>query len=127
MPFRIYCDNEVDDDGKKCRREMEPVIDKKTHIVYCTECGKPLKNQDALSIFAKNQMLAMGQVRREEKKKQAFAVKCVPCDIEQQPILGKDGKKLLCPRCKQELTNLSPPFAQMLRQNITSLKKAGQK
>lgn len=127
MGFRINCDiNYTDDDGKpvKCRREMEPVIDKNTGEVFC-ECGKKLTKQDTLTGFAKRQMVALGQVRKEETQKKAFSVTCESCKKNGAPILDSKGAKLLCASCKQELKNLNAPFAQMLRQNLRAQKRAG--
>ena len=124
MGFKLYCDNKKDIEGNDCRKEMEPVIDKNTKIVYCSECGQPLKNQDALTVFAKNQMIALGQVRIAEKKTQAFAVKCEHCSKEAKPKLSKNGKDLLCAYCNKEMKNISAPFAQMLKENLRTIRKS---
>lgn len=112
MAFNVICDN------KECRKDTEPVIDKRTRIVYCGICGNELKDQKIITEFAKNQMVSLGQVRRAEKKQQAFAVKCASCDRESQPKLDKSGKVLQCSNCSKELKNLSPPFAQMLKDKL---------
>lgn len=125
MGFRTYCDINDDGTGNKCRKEMEPLLDKETGIVYC-ECGKPMDNQAALTTFAKRQMLALGQVKRSEKKKQAYAVKCLKCDKEGPPTLSDDNRQLLCTYCKTELNHLNKPFVQMMITNLVAQKRAKQ-
>lgn len=110
MAFSVICDN------KDCKKDNEPVIDKRTKIVYCGVCGNELKDQKIITEFAKNQMVSLGQVRRAEKKQQSFSVKCSNCDRESQPKLN--GKALVCASCGKELKNLSAPFAQMLKENL---------
>ena len=127
MPFWTFCDN------KGCRKEMTPVIDKNTNEVFCTECGQTI---NSLTEFAKRQMVTLGQVRRAEKRKQAWSVKCESCQKEGPPVLNKDGEKnekgllvgdkLLCSYCKVELTNLNKPFAQIILTNLKAQRKAGQ-
>ncbi len=127
MPFRTFCDN------KGCRKEMEPVLDRQTNEVYCTECGNAI---NSLTDFAKRQMVALGQVRRAEKKKQAWSVKCDACQKEGPPKLNKEGEKnekglligdkLLCSYCDAELKNLNKPFAQIILTNLKAQRRAGQ-
>ena len=117
MGFLIQCDN------KKCREFQEPALDKETDNVHCSKCDGII---DHVSIFAKRQMRAMGQIKRESVPKQAFAVKCVneECNKILCPKLleEKDKKiKLLCPSCDSEHTQLSAPYAQTV---IAFLKKA---
>ena len=82
---------------------MRPVVDKDTLVAYCTECGKPVNN---VSIFMRRQMVSHGQIRRNERKKLAWAVKCEHCDKEGPPELDKDGNILLCSFCKKPLEKL---------------------
>lgn len=128
MGFRTNCDIDYkDENGKpvRCRKEMEVTIDKVTGEVYC-ECGNKMKDQNRITEFAKRQMISMGQVRKSEKKNKAFSVKCKDCEKEGPPVLSKEGGKLLCTYCDKELTNLNKPFAQMLKQTLTSQRKANQ-
>ena len=125
MGFRTYCDITYVEDGKegKCREEMEPTIDKNTQEVFCA-CGRKMTNQNCVTEFAKRQMLAMGQVRRDEQKRQAYSVKCSNCQKENPPALAKDNSTLLCPLCNAELSQLNKPFAQLIRDNLRAQKKA---
>ncbi len=126
MGFRTWCDN------KGCRKEMEPVLDKHSGEVICTECNKPI---NTMTEFAKRQMVSLGQVRRSEQKKQAWSVKCDKCQREGPPKLNKAGEKdknnqqvinLHCTYCEGELTNLNRPFADMIKQNLLAQRRAGQ-
>lgn len=126
MGFRTFCDN------KGCRKENEPVLDKQTGEVICTECNQPI---NSMTEFAKRQMISLGQVRRSEKKKQAWSVKCEKCEREGPPKLNKEGEKdnnnqpvvkLHCTYCNAELTNLNQPFATMIKQNLLAQRRAGQ-
>lgn len=117
MGFLIQCDN------KKCREFQEPALDKETDKVHCSKCGGVINH---ISVFAKRQMRALGQVKRESVPKQAFAVKCVVegCEKIQCPKLVEEkGKKskLECPVCGAEHTQLSAPYAQTVK---AFLKKA---
>lgn len=109
MGFRTYCTD------KACRKEMEPVIDKKSMAVYCTECGSEVAN---ISDFMKRQMVSMGQVRKAERAKHAYAVKCNSCGANDAPKLGKN-KEILCSKCGEVLP-VSGPFAEVLRQKMRS-------
>lgn len=115
MDFRSFCDN------KGCRKEMRPVVDKDDLVAYCTECGKSVNN---ISIFMRRQMLAQGQIQRNEKKKLAWAVKCNHCTKEGPPELDKAGEKLICSFCSKELDQLTKPFAQMIKVNLTAQRRA---
>lgn len=110
MPFRTFCSN------KGCRAEMAPVIEKETMEVYCTECGQTINSVDE---FMKRQLVSMGQTRRVEKKKLAYSIACKSCKMDAPPVLGPK-KELLCSRCKEELTHVSAPFAELIRQNLKS-------
>lgn len=111
--FEVYC--------VKCKKEMSPVIDKVTKELFCTECSEPLKDQNILTDFAKRQMLANGQVKRLEQSKKAFAVKCGACKKENPPKLVNG--KILCSHCDSELTGLTKPYVQMLKQTLGSKSK----
>lgn len=127
MAFRTFCDN------KGCRKEMEPVLDKSTNEVICTECMQPV---NSITEFAKRQMVSLGQVRRSERKKQAWSVKCQKCDREGPPKLNAEGEKdknnqtvikLLCAYCSQDLDHLNKPFAEMIKTNLLAQRRSGQK
>ena len=107
-------------DNKTCREYQEPVLNKETDDVYCSKCGGIIKY---VSVFAKREMRASGQVYREFVQKQAFSIKCASCEKVMCPKLKEeDGQKakLLCPLCDKEHL-LSAPYAQTL---IAFLKKA---
>ncbi len=115
MGFLIQCDN------KKCREFQEPVLNKETDDVHCSKCDGVIEH---VSIFAKRQMRAGGQIKRESVPKQAFSVKCSSCEKIMCPKLHEEeGKraKLFCPSCDVEHTQLSTPYAQTV---IAFLKKA---
>jgi hypothetical protein len=117
MGFQLYCDN------KGCYKQGEHVVDKTTNQVICIDCGKEIKN---ITSFTKTQMISLGQVRKAEKTKQAWSVKCEACLKETPPKLSKDNK-LVCGGCAKELTKLARPFADMIKQNLISLGKANQR
>jgi len=114
MDYRCFCDN------KGCGKEMRPVVDKTTLEAYCTECDKPVNN---IAIFMRRQMAANGQIRKTERNRIPWAVKCHECSKESPPELSKDNK-LVCFFCKKELTKLSKPFAEMIMRNLFSKKRA---
>jgi len=117
--FTTFCD--------KCHKEITPVVDKKTLVAYCTapKCGEPL-DENTVSIFMRRQMLTNGMTRNSEKKKLAWSVKCEECGKEGPPELDDDGQKVICSYCNKELTKLSAPFVQMLKTNLTAMRRAGQ-
>lgn len=115
MEFRCFCDN------KGCGKEMRPVVDKDTMVAYCTDCGKSVNN---ISIFMRRQMVSNDQVRRDEKKKLPWAVKCKNCSKEGPPNLSKDEKDLLCSFCGKELTTLAKPFSEMIKVNLKAQRRA---
>lgn|SRR5690554_2407285 len=107
MGFRIYCDN------KGCRKEQEPLLNIETNEVECTECGKDIKS---VSYFIKVQMKSLGQVKKDEKRSQAFATKCKFCSKTAPPVVKSD--KIHCSLCDEHLDYLSAPFANVIKQNI---------
>jgi len=112
MPFRTFC-NSAD---KTCRKEIEPLIDKETHKVYCPECGLEITSVDP---FMKRQLISMGQVKTESQEKTPYAVKCPLCGEKKQPKLGKN-REILCGACGEDITkSLSGPFVEMLRGAIS--------
>jgi len=110
MAFRTFCDN------KDCRKEMMPVIDRDTNEVFCTECGLAV---NTVSDFMKRQMVQLNQVRRDDRRQLAYSVKCSKCNKEGPPILDEKGKELLCSYCKEQMVNISKPFAEVLKANLT--------
>ena len=119
MQFRTFCDN------KGCHKEMRPVVDPKTLECFCTECGKPLK-EETVSIFMRRQMAANGQTQKANKKKLAWSVRCDKCNKEGPPELDKEGANLICSYCKEPLENISKPFAQSILVNLRAQRRAGQ-
>lgn len=109
MNFRIHCDN------KGCRKEMEPVVDKDTLQAYCTVCNEEVK---CINIFMRRQMAATGMVRKNIKQKMPWSVKCKAkaCEKEAPPVI-KD-KKVFCFYCGDEMTHLTKPFVEILKQNL---------
>ena len=126
MGFTTFCDN------KGCGKQIEPLLDKETNDVICTECGKPI---NSITEFAKRQMVSLGQIRRATPKKQAWSVKCEGCKKEGPPKLNKAGEvdkhnkpvvKLLCQYCDSELANINRPFAEIIKTNLLSQRRSGQ-
>ena len=106
MGFSLYCDR------KSCRKEMQPAIDKNTKILYCTECGGELLNQDALTEFAKTQMITIGQIRRAQKTNEAYSVQCGQCMKSARPKVVKNAA--VCSNCGETL-NVSTAFLTLLK------------
>lgn len=100
----MYCGN------KGCGKDNEPVLDVATNIVYCTECNQEMPN---VTIFTKRQMKASGQIRRDDKKNKAFAVKCNTCNKMTGPKVNADNT-IACELCEAPLA-LSKPFEQIIR------------
>jgi len=123
MGFMTWCDN------KGCRKQMEPVLDKDSNEIICTECNQPI---NSTTDFMKRQMVSLGQVKRADKPRQAWSVKCQACNREGSPELNsadeKDANnrvvvKLMCGHCKTELTELNKPFAEQVKQNLLTQRK----
>jgi len=110
MGFLTYCDN------KGCSKQQEPLLNLETNEVECTECGKSIKS---ITVFAKAQMKGLGQIKRDEQKKQAFSVQCRFCKKENAPKLDQD-KKILCSVCNKHLDYLTAPYAHAVRQFLLS-------
>ena len=112
MPFRTFCNSE----DKKCRKEIEPLIDKKTEKVFCPECELEITSIDP---FMKRQLISMGQVIRESQEKIPYAVKCPSCERKKQPKIGA-AREIRCASCDSDITaSLSGPFVEMLRTAIS--------
>lgn len=128
MAFSLPCEK------KGCGKTIEPVIDKQTNKVYCT-CDEEHEIKQ-LTDFAKRQLIGMNQVKTKQRQQKAFAVKCESCEREGTPLLKtgiRDDKgrlqadQLICTFCKKELTNISQPFVQVLKENLKAQKRATQK
>jgi len=104
MAFVAYCDN------KGCMKQMEPLLDKKTNEVFCTECGKTINN---LTHFAKISLRDMGQIKRTSENKEAFALECKGCKQLHKPRL--QNNKPICVICGKEYENVTSSFIQMLK------------
>jgi hypothetical protein len=111
--FRIYCDN------KGCGKDMEPLLNVNTNDVECVECGRSIKS---ITSFTKSQMKSIGQIKRDEKVKQAFSVQCRSCMKESTPKLG-DKNELRCSICNNHLDYLSAPYAHAVRENLLRKQK----
>ena len=107
MPFTIFCNN------KGCGKEQQPYLDVASMNVHCAECGKVIPE---VTIFAKNQMKAMGQVKKVQQVQQAFAVECQQCKRQAQPKLAQN--KLVCPHCSKEHDELEKPYAYAIKQYL---------
>lgn len=114
--FRIYCDN------KGCGRDMEPLLNVETNSVECTECGREVKS---VHQFTKTQMKSLGQIKRDNKVKEAFSVQCKTCVKENAPILGPN-QEILCSVCNAHLDYLTAPYAHAVREFLQSRKKQNQ-
>lgn len=112
--FNLFCSN------KGCFKDGEHVLDKATNEVICTYCAKPITG---ITDFTKRQMASLGQIRRNEQKKQAWAVKCDACKKEAPPMLDKTGKDLICSSCNKPLDKLAKPMAAMIKDNLRAQKK----
>lgn len=110
MGFLIYCNN------KGCGKSQEPLLDKISNDVYCTECGEVIDN---VTVFTKNAMRGMGQIKRDDgKAKLAFAIKCDTCGHKEQPKLANN--QLACKKCDHLYENLSPPYIHAVKQWLKS-------
>ncbi len=99
---------------------MQPVLNKKTNQVFCTECGKEIHTVDQ---FMKRQMDSLGQLQKTEKRRLAWSTKCNDCGKEGPPILDKDGKILLCSYCNKPMTGLNKPFEAMVKEHLRGQRK----
>ena len=108
MGFVMTCDN------KKCGKSQEPMLDKESGDVYCSECNEVIKN---ITIFAKNSMRSLGQFKRTIQAQEAFSVGCKKCNKSACPKLS--GGKLVCKNCGVE-HNLTPILAQSIKVHLGS-------
>lgn len=108
MAFSITCTN------KGCFDTMEPRLDTNTDKVYCTSCGKEIKE---VTIFTKTQMKALGQTLKNVQKTKAFSVACENCKRLTQPKPLKD--KFFCRECGKEM-KIAPSFAAAIRTTLSN-------
>ncbi len=110
MPFITNCPH------KGCRKETQPVVDKKDNKAYCSECDREI----LLTSFMITSLISMGQIKRHESKQVAFGVICDFCNKKETPKLGKK-KEILCGFCSKDITStLSEMYVNMLRQNLSN-------
>lgn len=107
MPFSINCNN------KGCGKYTEPLLNTETDEAECGDCGKEIKG---ITSFAKNQMKSLGQIKRDDKKQQAFSVQCKNCKKSSVPIINVEGT-ILCSLCKCKL-DISGPYANLIREKF---------
>ena len=117
--FSIQCDN------KKCREYQSPTleivkndkgdIDYNASKVICSECNLPINN---LTIHMKISMRGLGQIKRADNPKKAFAIECQSCHKKDQPIMA--NKEITCKHCESVYSNLPAPFKQTLLQFLGS-------
>lgn len=105
MTFKLECNN------KGCGNLQDPYLDKDTNLVYCSVCGKEIKN---ISMFTKNSMRQNKQFRPKIKK--GYMVKC-PCGIEDTPKLI--ANQIICAACGKEQKQLTPPFIALLKTKLS--------
>lgn len=95
--FLINCDN------RECMKSTQAVLSLEDNLVYCADCEKSINN---ITIFTKNQLKNMKQIKRA--KKDTFSSKCHSCSNEALPKLVQD--KLCCIKCGVHLINIPKPF-----------------
>ena len=106
MGFLMHCDN------KGCGKDQEPLLDTQTNEVYCVECNRVI---NSVTHFAKVQMKTLGQIKRDEKQRQAFAVECASCKKKSAPVLTKEDR-VQCSLCHTDITEkIAKPFLQVIK------------
>lgn len=112
MAFVLYCTN------KGCGKSQEPLLDKASNQVFCSECGGVMND---VSSFTKTAMASIGQIKRQTSLvTKAFAMKCASCNRVEQPKLK--NTKLVCSYCEVEHKGLSPIYAHSVKQFLTGAK-----
>lgn len=111
MGFVIYCNN------KGCGKSQEPMLDKASNEVYCSECGGVMPG---ISQFTKTAMAGIGQLKRQVASKTAFAIKCAGCSRVEQPKVKNSN--LVCPMCGADHKGLVPAFAHAIKQFLSGAK-----
>lgn len=110
MAFSTQCTN------KGCGKIQEPYIDPQSDKVYCSICDGEISN---LTHFVKIQMKTTKQFR--QKKSVPFAVKCLKCNAQERPKIVND--EVICSACKQQMTNISPIYKNMLKEALKTVDK----
>lgn len=105
--FRVYCDN------KGCGKDQAPVLNLETNEVECTECGQNIKS---ITLFAKNQMKSLGQIKRDSKREKAFAVQCKYCKKAAPPKVVDE--KVVCSLCDKHLDYLAASFVNVIKDKL---------
>lgn len=103
--FIINCDN------KGCGKSTQATLDMEDNKVYCSECNKSINN---VTIFTKNQLKNLKQIRRP--KKESFSTKCHVCSHEALPKLVND--KLCCVKCNAHLVKIPKSFEILTKEAI---------
>ena len=111
MSISIYCDN------KGCFKQNEALLDVEKNEVLCGECGKPITN---VTSFIKVELKHQGQIKRFNKKQQAFSVRCPFCNKEACPKLT-DKKELVCSVCDKNLEQkLNKPYLSTVKEFLNT-------
>jgi uncharacterized Zn finger protein len=96
------------------KNEMGNVDYAKSRVI-CTECGGHITTQ---THFAKVSMYGIGQIKRAEGSKKAFAVECPKCQKKDQPVLA--GDNVACPHCGSVHSHLNKPFLQTVKEFLNN-------
>lgn len=95
-----------------CKKTTDAELDTQKNAVYCSQCGESDPNA---THFTKMQLKATGQVKRPAKS--AYSIRCIKCKQEALPKIDT-ANKLACSGCGTILTNISGPFAILIRKAI---------
>jgi len=109
MPIQLQCKE------KGCMKLTEAYLDPKVDKVYCADCGKEMQ----VNHFTKVQLKTLKQYK--QKTISRFSVKCNICNNEDTPILNNGV--ITCSSCQKPLTNLSPIFITMLKDQLKKSKE----
>ena len=110
MGFLICCDN------KGCGQSTEALLNTKTNMAHCTECGKEIQS---VTHFAKVTLKSMGQTMKSVKTNKSFSINCPECGVQDQPTVNRNGA-IICNHCNNDVSSkLSPPMAHAIRQALT--------
>jgi hypothetical protein len=117
--FNIQCSN------SKCREYQNPVleivkdskgnVDFSKSLVICSICEKSMPS---VTEFTKRSMYGLGQIKRKNDVKKAFAIVCKECDKKDQPLLINN--EVTCPHCNTIHQDLAKPYLQTIRQFLSS-------
>ena len=98
---------------KKCRSEVEALIEENTEKVFCCKCNGEILG---ISPFVKKAMSDMGRVKKENKLV-PYGTSCPSCKKTAVPIKKKDGA-YHCQHCDSNL-KLSPVYEHFLKTHKT--------